>query len=484
MVSKLNSISKASKEKIENFKNKAKENDIISSLISREITKIEDIYTIKDGKSIEYWIYKDGIYVKNGDNYIQVLCEDLLGDSITPRIFRHILFKINSKTFINKSSFVNSYSKYEIAVQNGVLNIKTRELKPFTPKKIFFEKFNCEYNSKLDCPNIKNFLREVLGDDNDSFMAIQELLGYLLYRDFPIHKFFILDGYGRNGKGQFLDLVKMLIGHNNSSNLSMQQIEKDKFLRVDLIGKLANICGDLPAKDVEDTAVFKMLTGGDYLTIDQKHSSSVSLSFTGKMIFATNKFPSVKDNSQGFYDRVYIINFPFHFVDESDFNPQNLRHKKKIPKIIEKITTKEEMSGFLNFALEGFDRLMKKKSFTVNSLTKNSREVWKMKSDSLGSFIDSYIDVGVSNDFVLKSEFKKNYLDFCKKNSLNVCSEKEIRWKLLREFYCKEAQRSHREYNGRVRVWSGIRFKEKFIKSGDIVAIETDVLMKLCSEDY
>ncbi len=60
-----------------------------------------------------------------------------------------------------------------------------------------------------------------------------------------------------------------------------------------------------------------------------------------------------------------LLEFPYKFVSEKVYGELKEEEKKlhKIldPDIIEKLTTDEELSGLLNMALEGLDRLLGQK---------------------------------------------------------------------------------------------------------------------------
>ena len=78
--------------------------------------------------------------------------------------------------------FENKYIN-EIPLQNGILNVITKEIKPFNPKQIFFNKMPVIFNSTALNPNIEKFLTDILPNEED-LTVIYEIIGSGLYKDY------------------------------------------------------------------------------------------------------------------------------------------------------------------------------------------------------------------------------------------------------------------------------------------------------------
>ena len=118
----------------------------------------EFIYTIKDDIKSEVWIYQNGVYQPNGKSHIAEECRKILEEHFTTHLMNEIISKIEADTYIESEDFFKNDYIEEIPVQNGILNIKTKKLYPFNPKKIFFNKLPVKYNPKATCPNIEKHL--------------------------------------------------------------------------------------------------------------------------------------------------------------------------------------------------------------------------------------------------------------------------------------------------------------------------------------
>jgi len=70
-----------------------------------------------------------------------------------------------------------------------------------------------------------------------------------------------------------------------------------------LVGRLANICPDLPATDLVSTSVFKAITGGDPLVAEYKFRDSFEFIPYTRLVFSANHPPKSQDASPAFFRR-------------------------------------------------------------------------------------------------------------------------------------------------------------------------------------
>ncbi len=81
---------------------------------------------------------------------------------------------------------------------------------------------------------------------SDGRVLAYEIIGWLMIPDMSLQKSILLIGDGANGKSVYLWAVSAFLGRENIASLSLQRLEGDKFAAARLVGKLANICADLP----------------------------------------------------------------------------------------------------------------------------------------------------------------------------------------------------------------------------------------------
>jgi len=205
-----------------------RQKDMATELIVKFIKMKEHIHTTRDDENAEMWIYKDGIYISEAKTYIIETVRKILDDAFTTFFANQVIAKIQADTYIAQDDFFNTDYPYLIAVKNGILNLKTKELQDFTPELKFFNKVPIAYDPEKQCPNINSFLTEVLAKPED-IQIIEELFGYLLYDDYFIEKAVMFYGGGRNGKGKTLSLMKAFLGADNCTEIPLETLEKDYF---------------------------------------------------------------------------------------------------------------------------------------------------------------------------------------------------------------------------------------------------------------
>lgn len=444
---------------VELISGKNKEWGKATELLRNYVLSKLNIYTIKNDNKPEIWVYKKGIYEPNGKSEIRKLLRELLGSFYTHFIFGKVIEKIEPDTFVEQKNFFGNVYINEIPVENGILDIFTRELKPFTPDKIFFNKMPVEYNPEATCPKIDNFLSEVLACSEDK-QVFYEMAGFCLLKEYRFEKAFILVGDGRNGKDKSLELLKRTLGIENCCNVPLSSLVPDSFVISEFFGKIANISGDIGNEDLKDTSMFKALTGRSLVSGQRKFLNQITFVNFAKFIFACNDLPFAYDNSRGFWDRWVLLEYPYSFVkqEEIEKNPENKNLKLRDENIIEKITTKEELSGFLNKILKGLDNLIKNKDFSLTKGTEEIKNYWVRKSNSVMAFCLDKIEESYDG-YITKKMFRKRYIKYCKKHKINIKTDYVIKRTLAEMFGALDGTKYINDKNEY--IWDGIQWKNQ-----------------------
>jgi putative DNA primase/helicase len=259
----------------------------------------------------------------------------------------------------------------------------------------------------------------------------------------------MFNGKGRNGKSKLLSLMQNFVGSHNTTNFSLQALE-EKFTIGNLYTKLLNIGSDLSKQSLKNTSNFKSLTGRDTMPGDRKFKSTIYFENYAKMVFAANEPPYTYDDTEGFWSRWIMIDFIYKFVP----NPTEPHHKLENPNILEDIMSPREMSGLLNWALEGLDRLFKNKRFSTNTSTEKGRQKWKAKSSSFESFLEEEVVYEFKGE-INHSYLMENYIKYCRINKLKPESQRVIKLK-LEEYGSYQVRRYSTEY-----FWKDIKFSNE-----------------------
>jgi putative DNA primase/helicase len=446
--------------------------------ISQLIIKNNSIYTIREDIKDEMWIYKEGIYIPNGMSYIREQISNILKERYTKRIADEILGKIQVKTYFDKDTFFGTIYKEEIPILDGILNVITRQISPFTPKKIFFSKINIHYNPEAKCPQIINHLKQVLKREDD-YKVLFEAIGQLLYGEYFIPKATMFVGDKRNGKSITLRLIQTFIGKENCSAVPLYNLTEDSFSVIELFGKRANIVGDLDYGELKKTGLFKQTTGGDEIGVKRKFRSELKFTNNAKHFFSCNKLPNPYNFDDAVFDRWLIFEFPYKFYPQSELNSLTDEEKNsgnfRLADInhISKLIIQEELDGLFIEALNGLNRLLKQKEFSYSMGTQELKQFWIRKSNSFQAFCIDNIEEEFDS-IIPKAELRRAFHYYCQKHKLIGSSDKAIHI-ILQERYGIEESRTLIG-NEQAYVWKGIKFKDnspyKFI-SGKLTLEET-----------
>lgn len=435
-----------------------KERDKATELIVKEIEKNNFIYTTKDDIKSEMWIYVDGIYRPEGKSYVKEITRKILEEAYTSKLFHDILNKIEADTYIEHDNFFEINCIDELPVENGILNIFTKELTEFNSNKIFFNKLPVKYNSESTCPKIDKFLSEILTTEEDT-KVFYELGGFSLLKEYMFEKAFMFVGDGRNGKDKSLELIKRLIGIENCCSVPLSSLSPDSFIISMFFGKMVNIAGEINNKDLKETSTFKALTGRSLISAPRKFLNPITFQNHAKFIFACNDLPMVYDNSKGFWDRWVLLEFPYTFITQQELDNADDKTNLKLrnENIIEEITTPQEMEGLLNKFLEGLDRLIENKSFSTTKGSQEIKDLWIRKSNSFMAFCLDCIESDY-NEFITKKDLRKKYHLYCKKHGVITKTDYVIKRTLEELFGVVEGRKM--VFENPNHVWEGIKIKD------------------------
>ncbi|MBS3160196.1 hypothetical protein J4213_00690, partial [Candidatus Woesearchaeota archaeon] len=266
---------------------------------------------------------------------------------------------------------------------------------------------------------------------------------------------FMLEGGGANGKSTFINLLKCFLGKKNCAAVPLQQLEINRFALSSLFGKLANLFADLPDRALRDTSFFKMLVGEDLIPGERKFKDQFFFNNYAKQIFSCNRIPRSPDDSDAFFRRWVIIRFPNQFLN-------NQADKR----LLTKLTSQEELSGFLNFAIGGLKRLLDQGDFSNSKSINEIREQYTRMSDSVGTFIMDCI-LTSPEDYEQKKTLYTSYCDYCRSMNYPIFPEntfhRELQKSLRVEDYYPSLIIEGKQQ--RVKCWRGIKFNLKWEKN-------------------
>lgn len=370
------------------------------------------IFTL--GKTI--YLYENGVYVKKSPSQINRLIMKYLPVGLHRKsIYSEVATNIENITSELVSRDKINANKRFINVSNGLLDVVENKLYAHSGKIVSTVQIKARFNKLAVGTNFEKYLEEV-APNKEQRELLQEILGYCLSFYTNAKKFFIFYGDRDSGKSTFVNLLGMLLGMDNISNMRIDQFQ-GRFDLSHLFGKTVNTFSEMDKNDllIRDSFLFKALTSIDEpVTMSFKYENNFNAINTAKLMFATNHKPKIVcDDSKSIYTR--LIPVPFNRTIPKDQIDSSLN-----------IKLQEERDYILTWAMEGLARLVRNDfKFTMPSCSLEALENYVTLKDIANDFIDEFCRLGAGN-FAYKSELFEKYVEYCADNNFNAALEKDF----------------------------------------------------------
>ena len=273
-------------------------------------------------------------------------------------------YKFNEEDpFLTAKSIINC--------KNGELHLNARtgvvELKAHHYSSYLTYCLDIEYNPQAKCPTFDVVLQNVFVTNKEKYTTddgvnekeakdlqkkrilrlIQMMFGYFIQPNRWLTKFFVWEGRSAsNGKSSMIKILTELVGKTNIHQCQFESLEKD-FGLAPTVGKLMIIDTDISTAKPLSESMIKKLSENSVNSVNPKNLKQFDAMNTAVPLIVTNNTIKLDETGPGLARRIVMIPFEnrFETISESE-NP--------VKKII-----REEMPGVLNWAVEGFQNLIK-----------------------------------------------------------------------------------------------------------------------------
>lgn len=410
-----------------------KDKDLV---VSRLGTYVKEAGHIRVGVDGRLWRYHHGVYRPDGDLFTRVTVRSVLGAKCKSRHFTEVEAWLSA----DFPTVTDRPPEQWLNVRNGLLDWRTGTLEPHTPDVVSCVQFPALWRPDATCPAIDQFLHQVAPED--AVDLIYELAGYTLYAGNPMRRALLLLGSGRNGKSTLLRLFKALIGDANLAAIPLQLLAENRFAAAELFGKVANIAGDLDARAVRQTDIFKMATGGDPIMAERKNCHPFTFTPFATFLFSANEAPISSDQTDAWFDRWIIIPFDRRIPDDQVIPDVELDAR---------LTTPDELAGFLNRAVHGLQNLMDRGRFDLPTSVDDAGDAYRDRLDTVRGFV-SEACVITPDAWVAKSNLYSTYRTWAKASGRLPVSAATFNDHLSRNHAGSLEIRRRRGYDG----WAGL----------------------------
>lgn len=301
-----------------------------------------------------------------------------------------------------------------IAFANGIYDLKTGSLMPFSPEFVITNKIPWEYDPTTWSEFADKTLHRLACSDDGIYDLLEEVIGYLFYRRNELRKSFILLGDKANGKSTYLDMLKTLLGDGNTSALDLSELG-ERFKTAELFGKLANIGDDIGDEFIANPAVFKKLVSGDRVNAERKGQDPFDFSSYAKLLFSANSMPRIRDKTGAVIDRIVLVPFKAQFSkDDPDFDPY-IKYKLRSPEV---------MSHLINIGLKGLERVLANRSFTTPEAVEVELEAYAVANNPvLDFFHETPVDEVVNES---TASVYDDYVSYAIRNNMKPLGQNEF----------------------------------------------------------
>lgn len=277
-----------------------------------------------------------------------------------------------------------------LALQNGVLNLTTGELLPYSPDMRLRRRAAASWNPRAKCPRWLATLR-YFQPDADMRAYLQLVAGYSLTSDVSAEMLFFHFGGGDNGKSTFLETLQAMLGdYANDMRAEtvfalQQQADANRptpeLMKV--VGRRMVVTGEVPNGRSFDEATVKSLASTTALNVRGLHEQAQVVKPTAKLHLQGNVKPKVKEASHGFWRRMVLV--PWEVTITED---------KKDPDFKTKL--RDELDGVLQWAFAGLRRFHAdpKALLDMPEPIKRAVRTYRSEEDEFGRWLALHTEPG------------------------------------------------------------------------------------------
>lgn len=222
------------------------------------------------------------------------------------------------KSDTQRVPYVSPHRDADITImKNGILNLKTKELQPFSPDVVFTSTVAVNWTNDTVHPTFPNgwtfdqFLSEQAAGDKETIKFFWQLIQYTLIPHIPKMTFTLFySEKGATGKSMMLSLLADLAGATNTASANLKALgENARFFAASIYDKALIIGNENDKAYITNNDLLKMLASGDQISIEEKHGATFLAIATPMVIQATNSLPRFADLDDGAKSRLRVVEF-------------------------------------------------------------------------------------------------------------------------------------------------------------------------------
>lgn len=367
------------------------------------------LFDMEENTRLAMYMSFEGIYTQNETLIKRYI--SYVEQTLTERQAEDVIYKLRNLADVKEKT----NSRYLIPVKNGIFNLETKQLEPFTPDYVFTSKIATNYVESPPLPSIEGWdveewLRGLSNEEDELETLLWQVISASMNGNFSRKQSIWLYGNGRTGKGTYQSLISNLVGKKNVATLKLPQFS-ERFSLPMLEGKVCCIGDDVPAHVyIDDSSNFNSVVTGDTIMVEQKNKPAYSASFNMTVIQSTNGLPRIHNKTEGTYRRFLIVQFKQAFDDDTD----NWSIKNDY------IKREEVLEYVLHKAIN-----MDFEKFITPDSSKELMENYKIENDPVRDFKVTVFDNFTSTRIPVYLLYQY-FLDFCDENKYKYMTSRNF----------------------------------------------------------
>lgn len=271
---------------------------------------------------------------------------------------------------------------HQVMLKNGkILNTKTMKTRQAEKQDLALNRLDCVYDPEAEPERIEKFIKRTI-DTNEGVKALQEYLGYCLkWPSSKYEKVLLILGYTDTGKSTLLDVFEEFFNGSNTTKMSFPQIGMERAFHVEkLKDSVVNFDKDMDDKEIPRKSRVKKVISNEEIHADPKGEKGYDFQPKTKFLIASNNAPDDNNATGAYYNRFLTLKAT-----------NRIDQEQKERDLVEKLTTEENMSWLLNWALEGLERLESNNMFSRELTEYETKKIWTKFGTSTDRFISDQI---------------------------------------------------------------------------------------------
>lgn len=208
-----------------------------------------------------------------------------------------------------------------LCLRNGVLNLKTEEVHPHSPRFMQRCSVAAEWDPAAKCPEWGDFMVTISRKDFKLRWYIQKLLGYCLSGRTDADILPLVIGSGGNGKSTLFNVLASVLG-GYAGKISIETLlaqgkQRDNTAAYEIAklpGKRLVLASEIPAGRSLNESLAKDLTGGDTVEARKPYGMPFEFKLRAKFFLVGNTIPRIKGSDEGIWRRLKVIPMKHRFA--------------------------------------------------------------------------------------------------------------------------------------------------------------------------